>query len=63
MMLNDCPFGATTCPKIEELEDRVAMFQNEVQELRRTQMEMQRLLYVIVGVVTVSLGVNLGGIL
>jgi len=62
-MLNDCPFGATTCPKIEELEDRVAMFQNEVQELRRTQMEMQRLLYVIVGVVTVSLGVNLGGIL
>ena len=63
MMLNDCPFGATTCPKIEELEDRVAIFQAEVTELRKTQMEMQKLLYVILGILTVSLGVNLGGIL
>lgn len=63
MMPNDCPFGATSCPKIAELEDKVTLFQNEVKELRETQMEMQRLLYIIVGVVTVSLGVNLGGVL
>lgn len=63
MSNNDCPYGAKSCPKMIEVDSRVNEFKREMDRMRSTQMEMQRILYLIVGIVTVSLGVNLGGIL
>lgn len=60
---DECPYGAKSCPKMEEMESRVEAFRKEIDGMRRTQMEMYRILYLIMGIVTVSLGVNVGGFL
>lgn len=51
----NCPYGADSCPKVQELEERIVM-------MERTQLKMLRTLYYIVGVVSVSLGLT-GGML
>lgn len=51
----DCPYGADSCPKVSELEDRLSVMEHN-------QLKMMRTLYYIVGVVSVSLGLT-GGML
>lgn len=51
----DCPYGAASCPKVNELEDRLGVMEHN-------QLKMMRTLYYIVGVVSVSLGLT-GGML
>lgn len=47
-----CPYGAEMCPKM-------AMTEKEIIELRKTQVEMHRILYIIVGLVTATFGVTI----
>lgn len=47
----ECPYGAESCPKVQELEDRVS-------RIERNQQRMSRILYYIAGIVSVSLGVT-----
>lgn len=51
-----CPYKDKMCPKTADLEERI-----ETMEAR--QMNMNRMLYYIVGVVTASLGVGIGGLI
>ena len=51
MSMKDCPYGADTCPKVQDLEERVA-------KMEKNQTKMMGLLYFIAGVVSVSLGVT-----
>lgn len=51
MVMNGCPYGAESCPKVNELEDRVT-------SMEKNQIRMMRLLYFIAGIVSVSLGVT-----
>lgn len=59
----DCPYGAKDCPKSAALEQEIKEYKAELQELRTTQMDMQKMLYIIAGIVTTSLGVSIGGLL
>lgn len=52
MMQNECPYGASECPKIRELDERIDI-------LERNQAKLMRLLYYIAGIVSVSLGVTI----
>lgn len=52
----ECPYGDKSCPKVDELEERLAV-------MERNQIKMMRTLYYIVGVVSVSLGMTGGMIL
>lgn len=47
----ECPYGASSCPKIEELEGKVL-------KMERNQTKIMTTLYFIAGVVSVSLGVQ-----
>lgn len=51
MSSSECPYGASECPKVRELEDRLS-------KLEMTQARMVRILYYIAGIVSVSLGVT-----
>lgn len=46
-----CPYGAEMCPKLAKTE-------KELVEMRKTQLEMHRILYIIVGIVTATFGVT-----
>lgn len=48
----ECPYGAKSCPKVEEIEDRVA-------HMERNQAKIMTTLYFIAGVVSVTLGVQI----
>ena len=48
----ECPDGASSCPKIEKLEERVI-------KMERNQTKIMMTLYFIAGVVSVSLGVQI----
>lgn len=54
--IDGCPYGAESCPKVEELEVRVA-------RMEQNQNRMMRILYYIMGIVTVSLGITGGSVL
>lgn len=45
-----CPYGARECPKVQDLEERLVKDEEVLQSMSRT-------LYVIVGLLTVELGV------
>ena len=49
---NECPYGANSCPKVEEIEDRVAHMEKSLSKMMTT-------LYFIAGVVSVTLGVQI----
>lgn len=49
---NECPYGASSCPKVEEIEERVG-------RMERNQTKIMMTLYFIAGVVSVSLGVQI----
>ena len=47
-----CPYGASECPKIEDIEERVTRDESVLQNMQRT-------LYIIVGLLMVELGVSI----
>lgn len=49
---HECPYGAGTCPKIEELE-------SDVNDVRATLSRITTTLYFIAGIVSVTLGVSI----
>lgn len=49
---NECPYGAVSCPKVLELENRVA-------RMEKNQAKIMTTLYFIAGVVSVTLGVQI----
>ena len=53
MIQNDieCPYGARSCPKVEELETKV-------NTLEKNQLRMMRTVYYIAGIVSVTLGIQ-----
>ena len=48
----ECPYGAKSCPKVEEIEERVI-------RMEKNQSRMMTTLYFIAGVVSVTLGVQI----
>lgn len=48
----ECPYGANSCPKVEEIEERVAHMEKSLSKMMTT-------LYFIAGVVSVTLGVQI----
>lgn len=48
----ECPYGAVQCPKVRDLEEKVTRMESR-------QMAIMRLLYLVVGVVSASLGVQI----
>lgn len=48
--LIDCPYGADTCPKVQELE-------RDVTEMRKTMNKILYLLYFVAGIVAVEFGI------
>jgi hypothetical protein len=47
----DCPFGASDCPKIRNLRERIAI-------LEKNQVKLMHTVYYIAGIVSVSLGIQ-----
>ncbi len=47
----DCPFGASDCPKIRNLRERIAI-------LEKNQVKLMHMVYYIAGIVSVSLGIQ-----
>lgn len=54
--IEGCPYGADSCPKVEELEERVA-------RMEANQNKIMKVLYYIMGIVTVSLGITGGSVI
>ena len=50
-MSDGCPYGATDCPKLREMDERI-------DKLEANQIKLMRLLYYIAGIVSVTLGVQ-----
>lgn len=50
-MRNECPYGATDCPKISEL-------RNKINILEKNQVRLMRTVYYIAGIVSVTLGIQ-----
>lgn len=50
-MRNECPYGASDCPKISELRSKVSV-------LEKNQVRLMRTVYYIAGIVSVTLGVQ-----
>ena len=51
-MTDKCPYGASDCPKIEDIAERVTRDESVLQNMQRT-------LYIIVGLLMVELGVSI----
>ena len=49
---NDCPFGSSNCPKVDSIEDRMAL-------LEERQMRIIYLLYAAIGLIAAEFGVVL----
>ena len=56
LLLNECPYGAENCPKIENIEKSLDKLSVQIQKL-------SKILYFMLGVIYIELGVNLWGIL
>lgn len=50
--IDGCPYGAESCPKVTELEERVT-------RMEKNQSKMMITLYFIAGIVSVTLGVQI----
>ena len=48
--MNECPYGAEDCPKIEDLERRVSRMEKTMDKIMYT-------LYFVAGIVSVELGI------
>lgn len=55
----DCPYGADSCPKVEELERRLEETEESIKEQSTDIKMMMRYLYIIVGMVAVNWGISL----
>ena len=51
MMRNECPYGATDCPKVADLRNKITV-------LEKNQVRLMRTVYYIAGIVSVTLGVQ-----
>lgn len=52
MNMAQCPYTDKPCPKVDELEERVV-------KMEKNQIMMMRLLYLIAGIVSATLGINI----
>ena len=55
----DCPYGADSCPKIEELERRLEETEERIKGQSTDIKTMMKYLYIIVGMVAVNWGISL----
>lgn len=51
MPTSKCPYGAESCPKINELDERI-------DALEKNQIRLMRTVYYIAGIVSVTLGIT-----
>lgn len=55
----DCPYGADSCPKVEELERRLEETEERIKEQTTDIKTMMKYLYIIGGMVAVNWGISL----
>lgn len=55
----DCPYGADSCPKVEELERRLEETEERIKEQSTDIKTMMKYLYIIAGMVAVNWGISL----
>lgn len=55
----DCPYGADSCPKVEELERKLEETEERIKEQSTDIKTMMKYLYIIVGMVAVNWGISL----
>lgn len=55
----DCPYGADSCPKIEELERRLEETEEHIKEQSIDIKQLLKYVYVLIGMVAVNWGITL----
>lgn len=48
----ECPYGVNPCPKIEDVQDDIDRMKDAITEIQKS-------LYIVIGILTINLGVTL----